>query len=172
MLLSRYKHFISSFHVLNSDARVVDGCFFQFKGTLLCFCLCRVNIHHNTQHLYPIVSLWTDCWTKSSTVHPKAQLLFFDGAIDIHSWLLSVFCCFSNRQPLRTPHFIKHLYPTPSFICEHFVTVCKCCCCLLFQCASVLLCWRMERWHTTCKSRRVSTKLSSYLTAAYCASVY
>lgn len=40
------------------------------------------------------------------------------------------------------------------------------CCPLCFQCASLLLCWRTECWHTTCRNRRVSTMLVCHVTAA------
>lgn len=41
------------------------------------------------------------------------------------------------------------------------------CCLLLFQCASALLCWRMECWHTTCRNRRVSTEIVCHVTAVH-----
>lgn len=41
-----------------------------------------------------------------------------------------------------------------------------------FQCASVLQCWRMECWHTTCRNRRVSTMSSCTAAHFKCVVIY
>lgn len=73
--------------------------FLRFWGTLLR--LCRINSNHVMQHLYPLVFLKTECWTKSSTISAlfkpsKGLALVLDRVKQGHLRLLSFFYCFSN----------------------------------------------------------------------------
>lgn len=103
-----------------------------------------------------------------NTVDPR--LVFLQS----ECWISTValwYRLFSSHPGLEPPMAI----PLPSqqhsegaaYFTHSFVNPVTSCCLLLFQCASVLLCWRMECWHTTCRNRRVSTEFVCHVTAVH-----